>query len=75
MRTLAGADAHGCGRGPLLFATLPSLGDSKNGITLLEKAAKERSDYLIFLNVDPMGDSLRAIPSFQALLGQIGLTK
>jgi len=60
----------------LYFAALyTSLGDSKNGITLLEKAAKERSDYLIFLNVDPMGDSLRAIPSFQALLGQIGLTK
>ncbi len=62
---------------PALYsaALYTSLGDSKNGITLLEKAAKERSDYLIFLNVDPMGDSLRAIPSFQALLGQIGLTK
>jgi hypothetical protein len=35
----------------------------------------EHSDYLIFLNVDPMADSLRDIPSFQALLGQIGPTK
>jgi TolB-like protein/DNA-binding winged helix-turn-helix (wHTH) protein/Tfp pilus assembly protein PilF len=62
---------------PALYsaALYTSLGDSKNGITLLKKAAKEHSDYLIFLNVDPMADSLRAIPSFQALLGQIGLTK
>jgi TolB-like protein/DNA-binding winged helix-turn-helix (wHTH) protein len=62
---------------PALYsaALYTSLGDSKNGISLLEKASKEHSDYLIFLNVDPMADSLRAIPSFQALLGQIGLTK
>lgn len=60
----------------LYFAALyTSLGDSKNGIALLEKAYKEHSDYLIFLNVDPMADSLRAIPSFQALVRQIGLTK
>ena len=62
---------------PALYsaALYASLGDSRKGITLLERASKEHSDYLIFLNVDPMADSLRGIPSFQALLGQIGLTK
>ncbi len=62
---------------PALYsaALYASLGDSKNAIAGLEKAAKEHSDYLIFLNVDPMADSLRAIPSFQAILRQIGLTK
>lgn len=62
---------------PALYsaALYTSLGDSKDGIALLEKASDEHSDYLIFLNVDPMADSLRAIPSFQALLRQIGLTK
>jgi tetratricopeptide (TPR) repeat protein len=62
---------------PALYsaALYTSLGDSKDGIALLEKAYNEHSDYLIFLNVDPMADSLRAIPSFQALLRQIGLTK
>jgi TolB-like protein/DNA-binding winged helix-turn-helix (wHTH) protein/Tfp pilus assembly protein PilF len=62
---------------PALYsaALYTSLGDSKNAIAGLEKAAKEHSDYLIFLNVDPMADSLRAIPSFQALLRQLGLTK
>jgi hypothetical protein len=28
-----------------------SLGDSKGAITLLKKACKEHSDYLIFLNI------------------------
>jgi len=62
---------------PALYfgALYTSLGDSKNGIASLEKAYKEHSDYLIFLNVDPMADSLRSIPSFQALLGRIGLNK
>jgi TolB-like protein/DNA-binding winged helix-turn-helix (wHTH) protein len=62
---------------PALYsaALYTSLGDSKDGIALLAKAYDEHSDYLIFLNVDPMADSLRAIPSFQALLRQIGLTK
>jgi tetratricopeptide (TPR) repeat protein len=62
---------------PALYsaALYTSLGDSKDGIALLETAHDEHSDYLIFLNVDPMADSLRAIPSFQALLRQIGLTK
>jgi TolB-like protein/DNA-binding winged helix-turn-helix (wHTH) protein/Tfp pilus assembly protein PilF len=62
---------------PALYsaALYTSLGDSNNGITLLEKAYKEHSDYLIFLNVDPMADSLRAIPRFEALLARMGLTK
>ena len=62
---------------PALYsaALYTSLGDSKDGIALLEKAYSEHSDYLIFLNVDPMADPLRAIPSFQALVRQIGLTK
>jgi TolB-like protein/DNA-binding winged helix-turn-helix (wHTH) protein/Flp pilus assembly protein TadD len=62
---------------PALYsaALYTSLGDSKDGIALLEKAYREHSDYLIFLNVDPMADSLRGIPSFQALLRHIGLTK
>jgi TolB-like protein/DNA-binding winged helix-turn-helix (wHTH) protein len=62
---------------PALYsaALYTSLGDSKDGIALLETAYNEHSDYLIFLNVDPMADSLRAIPSFQALVRQIGLTK
>jgi TolB-like protein/DNA-binding winged helix-turn-helix (wHTH) protein len=60
----------------LYFAALyTSLDQSKEGIAFLEKAYNEHSDYLIFLNVDPMADSLRSIPSFQALLDQIGLTK
>jgi TolB-like protein/DNA-binding winged helix-turn-helix (wHTH) protein/Tfp pilus assembly protein PilF len=60
----------------LYFAALyTSLGDSDDGVAFLEKAYKEHSDYLIFLNVDPMADSLRSIPRFQALLGHIGLKK
>ncbi len=62
---------------PALYsaALYTGLADSKEGIAMLEKAYTEHSDYLIFLNVDPMADSLRAIPRFQELLRQIGLTK
>jgi TolB-like protein/DNA-binding winged helix-turn-helix (wHTH) protein len=62
---------------PALYsaALYTSLGDAKDGIASLEKAYDEHSDYLIFLNVDPMADALRTNPSFQALLRQMDLAK
>jgi hypothetical protein len=39
----------------------------------LEKAYREHSDYLIYLNVDPMADTLRSSPRFQAILQKIGI--
>ncbi|MGA8220369.1 MAG: winged helix-turn-helix domain-containing protein [Candidatus Acidiferrales bacterium] len=62
---------------PALYfgAIYTALGDSNNGMSWLEKAYQEHSDYLIYLNVDPMADSLRSNPRFQALLQKIGLTQ
>jgi len=62
---------------PALYfgAIYTGLGDSNNGMTWLEKAYQEHSDYLIFLNVDPMADSLRSNPRFQLLLQKIGIAQ
>jgi TolB-like protein/DNA-binding winged helix-turn-helix (wHTH) protein/Tfp pilus assembly protein PilF len=62
---------------PALYfgAIYTGLGDSNNGIVWLEKAYQEHSDYLIFLNVDPMADTLRSNPRFQALLRKIGIAQ
>ena len=58
----------------LYFAAIyAGLGDSDAGISWLEKAYQEHSDYLIYLNVDPMADTLRSSPRFQAILQKIGI--
>jgi TolB-like protein/DNA-binding winged helix-turn-helix (wHTH) protein len=58
----------------LYFAAMyTGLGDSDAGMSWLEKAYREHSDYLIYLNVDPMADSLRSSPRFQAILQKIGI--
>lgn len=49
------------------------LGDTDAGMSWLEKAYQEHSDYLIYLNVDPMADLLRSNPRFQAVLRKIGI--
>jgi TolB-like protein/DNA-binding winged helix-turn-helix (wHTH) protein/Tfp pilus assembly protein PilF len=49
------------------------LGDFDAGMSWLEKAYREHSDYLIYLNADPMADSLRSNPRFQAVLRKIGI--
>ena len=49
------------------------LGDNKMAMDWLDKAYKERNDRLVYLNVDPMADSLRSSPRFQVLLQKLGL--
>ena len=54
-------------------AIYASLGDTKEGISMLEKAHRDHDAYLAYLKVDPMADPLRANPRFPALLQQLGL--
>jgi tetratricopeptide (TPR) repeat protein len=58
----------------LYFAAIyTGLGDSDAGLSWLEEAYREHSDYLIYLKVDPMADTLRSSPRFQAILQKIGI--
>ena len=58
----------------LYFAAIyTGLGDSDAGLSWLEKAYREHSDYLIYLKVDPMADTLRSSPRFHAILQKIGI--
>src|SRR5215469_2149039 len=54
-------------------AIYTGLGDKDKAFEWLDKAYQERSEYLIFLNVEPMADPLRSDPRFQSLLRRIGL--
>jgi tetratricopeptide (TPR) repeat protein len=60
---------------PALYfgAVYIGLGDADAGMSWLEKAYREHSDYLIYLNADPMADTLRSNPRFQAVLRKIGI--
>jgi TolB-like protein/Tfp pilus assembly protein PilF len=49
------------------------LGDKKQALQWLEKACEERADGLLWLNVDPMLDGMRALPQFKDLVSRIGL--
>ena len=40
----------------------------------LDRALKERCEYLIFLTLDPMADKLRGDARFVALIKAVGLT-
>lgn len=50
-----------------------ALGRKTDAFQWLEKAYAERSDLLIYLNVDPRLDSIRSDPRFQDLLRRVGL--
>ena len=47
------------------------LGDVESSLDWLEKAYEERSYWLIYLNVDPALDPLRASPRFEKLLREV----
>jgi len=54
-------------------AIYAALGDTKESMSMLEKAHRDHDAYLAYLKVDPMADPLRANPRFPALLQQLGL--
>lgn len=50
------------------------VGEKDRALELLEQASQQRQPALIYLNVDPLYDSLRAEPRFVALLERARLT-
>lgn len=48
------------------------LGDTNQALTWLERAAEERSSWLVWINVEPRFDSLRSLVRFQSLLRRLG---
>ena len=50
-----------------------SLGEKEQALAWLERAYEARGDYLVFVKVDPLWDSLRSEPRFQDLMRRIGL--
>ena len=58
----------------LYFAAIyTGLGDKPSALAWLEKAYKERSDRLIYNEVEPLADPLRSESQFQSILHRIGL--
>ncbi len=51
------------------------LGETNKTFEFLEKAYDERSGFMLFLNVEPMVDSLRSDSRFQDLIEKIGIPK
>jgi len=57
-----------------IAAVYAALGDQANCLTWLGKAVQERASAIIYLNIDPVFDRMRANPGFQAIVRQVGLT-
>ena len=51
------------------------LGDKDQAIKWLNRAYDEKSDYLVYLNVMPLLDSLRGEPGFKQLVRRVGLSQ
>lgn len=60
---------------PLVFAmTYAILGNAPQCCYWLQRACEERSEYLVYLKVDPIFDSIRSDPRFGEILKQIRLS-
>ena len=58
---------------PVFFAIAYTiLGNSSQALAWLDRAVEERSEYLVFLKVDPIFDKLRTEPKFAFLIEKIG---
>jgi hypothetical protein len=51
------------------------LGETEKAISMLQKAAENRSNNVLYYKVNPNLDPLRSNPKFQALLKYVNLTK
>ena len=61
---------------PITMALLyANVGDKDRALKLLNQSYEERDGSLVYLNVDPHWDELRADPRFQDLLRRIGLPR
>jgi serine/threonine-protein kinase len=61
---------------PYQFAVIYSgLGDRRQALDFLEKAADERFNWIVFLSVEPQFETLRSEPRFAALLNRIHLSR
>jgi TolB-like protein/DNA-binding winged helix-turn-helix (wHTH) protein/tetratricopeptide (TPR) repeat protein len=49
------------------------LGDREQALVWLDRAYVERSDYMLYLRLEPMLDGLRSDPRFAALVARVGL--
>lgn len=61
-------------RAPYIIARIYAVtGETDQAIVWLQKAMRQRDDFITHVNVDPEFDSLRSDPRFQRLLQRIGL--
>jgi serine/threonine-protein kinase len=61
---------------PFSFALVHlGLGDKQESLTWLDKAAEERTCWLVWMGVDPMFDTVRDEPWFKQIASRIGLDR
>jgi TolB-like protein/tetratricopeptide (TPR) repeat protein len=58
-----------------ISAICAGLGDKDQAFEWLEKAYRERDNWLVYLKIDPIWDGVRADSRFTALLKKVGLEK
>ncbi|HET6342367.1 MAG TPA: hypothetical protein VFG78_09325, partial [Gemmatimonadota bacterium] len=73
LKRIAHADGGDYVRSECLAAVYGALGEPDHAFRHLDRAYAERSAGLIYLHLDPMYDSLREDPRFQAMVERIGL--
>jgi TolB-like protein/DNA-binding winged helix-turn-helix (wHTH) protein/Flp pilus assembly protein TadD len=60
---------------PALLVAYAGTGQNERLLELLERAYSERSNVLVQIKVDPIYDSIRSDPRFEALLRKVGLQR